>query len=470
VAGRFKSYGLKPVSAAGYFYTVNLLGQKVLSEQSSASLIDGASQTPLSVGQELLIASRIEQLPQVEAPLVFIGYGLHLPEANYDDFAGQDLKGKIVVAVSGGPSTLSSSLKAHARAAELWKAIERAGAVGIITIANPKSMDIPWSRQILLAKSEGMVLADPAMRDASRPAFSAQFNPAEAEKLFAKSGHTLAEMLALADKAEALPRYPLNLSLKAQVATEKRALSAPDVVAVLPGSDPKLKAEYVVLSAHLDHLGIGEPINGDAIYNGVMDNASGVASLLETARLMARSKVRPKRSVLFIAVTGEERGLLGSRAFATQPSVAKSALVADVNVDMFLPLSPLDAVVVYGREESTLGADAEAVGAAQGLGILSDPEPDRNLFVRSDQYSFIRNGIPSLSLKSSAPVGTPAGIAQKTWLTERYHGPADDLNQPVDKVSAAKLNRYLMELSRRVANEPTRPKWLETSFFKRFAK
>jgi len=467
VAGRFRAYGLAPAGSNGYFQPVHLVGQKVINEQSSASLVGAGRTVPLKVGEQMLLSSRLAQLPRVSAELVFIGYGLHLPDKNYDDFAGVDLRGKIVVTIGGGPKALPSAMKAHARGGDYWKAIERAGAIGAISIANPKSMDIPWARQILLSQSEGMYLQDPAQRDQSRPAFSASFDPAAAEILFAQSGHTLAEVLALSDKSEPIKGFPLKVKLEARVATITRDVVAPNVVAVLRGSDPKLASEYLVLSAHLDHLGIGEPIDGDRIYNGAMDNAAGVASILETARLMASAPQKPRRSVVFLAVTGEERGLLGSRAFTSKPTIGAGAIVANLNVDMFLPLSPLNGVVVYGMEESTLGSVASKIAAAQGLKAATDPEPDRNLFIRSDQYSFIRNGIPALSLKSWSPPGSPAGDKQKAWLTARYHGPADDLNQPVDKIAAAKLNRYLMGLLAEVANEPQRPHWLETSFFSR---
>lgn len=470
VAERFRAYGLEPAGSNGYFQPVHLVGQKIINRQSSVSLVSGGHVTALKVGEQILISSRLAQLPQVSAELVFIGYGLHLPEQNYDDFAGVDLRGKIVVTISGGPKTLPSALKAHARGGDYWKAIERAGAIGALSIANPKTMDIPWSRQILLSQSEGMYLQDRAQRDQTRSAFNASFDPAAAEILFAQSGHTLAEVLALSDQSAPIKGFPLKIKLEAKVVSVTRRVVSPNVVAVLPGSDPKLAAEHLVLSAHLDHLGVGEPINGDRIYNGAMDNAAGVASILETSRLMATAPQKPRRSVVFLAVTGEERGLLGSRAFASKPTIGAGSIVANLNIDMFLPLSPLNGVVVYGMEESTLGAVAAKVAAAQGLKAATDPEPDRNLFIRSDQYSFIRNGIPALSLKSWSPPGSPAGDKQKAWLTERYHGPADDLNQPVDQVAAAKLNRYLLALLRQVAGEPQRPQWLATSFFSRIGK
>ena len=210
----------------------------------------------------------------------------------------------------------------------------------------------------------------------------------------------------------------------------------------------------MVFSAHLDHLGIGAPINGDAIYNGAMDNASGVAAMLDVAASLHEKNARPKRSLLFVAVCGEEKGLLGSRYFATHPTVDAKHIVADINTDMFLPLFPLKLLTAYGIDESTLGDDVTAVaGSRWGVKIQPDPEPQRNAFIRSDQYSFIRRGIPALALKVGYAPGSPEEKIVKAWLTERYHAPSDDLNQPVDKEAAGKFDRLVAALLLRVADE-----------------
>ena len=200
-----------------------------------------------------------------------------------------------------------------------------------------------------------------------------------------------------------------------------------NVVGVFPGHDPSLKNEYVVVSAHLDHVGIGEPVHGDRIYSGAMDNASGTASLIEVARLMKDSGAKPKRSILFVAVTGEEKGLLGSQYFATHPTVS-GPMVADLNMDMFNPIFPLKYLEVQGLAESTLGEDIRAVAEPLGVEVQPDQEPEHNLFIRSDQYSFIKQGVPALTFKFSYVPGTPEEKLFKAWLTERYHAPADDLD------------------------------------------
>jgi Zn-dependent M28 family amino/carboxypeptidase len=258
-------------------------------------------------------------------------------------------------------------------------------------------------------------------------------------------------------------------TLKATVSVRRAEVVSQNVVALLPGTDPQLEGEYVVFSAHLDHLGIGKPIKGDSIYNGAMDNASGVATLLDVAARLKESGARLRRSVLFVAVTGEEKGLLGSRHFANNPTVAADKIVANINTDMFLPLFPFKKLTVYGLDESDLGDDATAVANSLGVAPQADLEPQRNIFIRSDQYSFIRRGIPALALKVGFDKGSPEEKIAKKWLAERYHAPSDDLAQPVDKQAAAAFDALVARLLERVANRDHRPQWRAASFFRRFA-
>jgi Zn-dependent M28 family amino/carboxypeptidase len=239
---------------------------------------------------------------------------------------------------------------------------------------------------------------------------------------------------------------------------------------LLPGTDSKLKDEYVVYSAHLDHLGVGGAINGDSIYNGAMDDGSGIASILEIAHLIKEQKIKLKRSVLFLAVCGEEKGELGSRYFAGHPTIPSNNIVADLNMDMYLPLFPLKMLEVQGVNDSTLGEDIREAAKRVGVGVQADKEPDRNLFIRSDQYSFVQQGVPALAFKFGYEFGTPEEQIAKAWLRDRYHAPSDDLAQPVDKEGAALFNRILLDTGIHVANAPDRPHWLPTSFFKRFVK
>ncbi len=469
VAKQFKTYGLEPAGTKGYFQPVRFEVQHVISSKSTLVLVRDQRQ-PLVLGEDAILGSRLPQPKSISAPLVFVGYGLHIPDVGYDDLAAQDLKGKILVYLAGGPSNIAGPLKANARSAqEFWKAVQHAGAVGVISIPNPKSMDIPWSRMALAASQAGMRLADPALQDTKGPLFTATLNPARADQVFAGSGHTLTELLTLAAAAKPLPRFPLVGSIQATVTTETDQVESPNVVGIFPGTDPRLKNEYVVVSAHLDHVGVGEPINGDRIYNGAMDDASGVATILEVAQSLHDSHAQLKRSVLFIAVCGEEKGLLGSRYFAGHPTVPAGAMVADLNTDMFLPIFPLNNITVWGLEESTLGDDIRAVAEPMDVHVHPDQQPDRNLFIRSDQYSFIRQGVPAIANGFAPRPGTPEEQQFKDWLKNRYHAPSDDVNQPVDLVAAARFNQLLLSLTERVADAPARPQWKATSFFRRFA-
>jgi len=295
-------------------------------------------------------------------------------------------------------------------------------------------------------------------------------NPAHLDKLLAGSGHSAEEILALAKERKPLPKFALPSSLKARTQVRRSEVESPNVVAILPGSDSRLKDQYVVLSAHLDHVGVGKPINGDSIYNGAMDDASGVATLMEIAERLHETKTTLRRSLLLITVTGEEKGLLGSKYFAAHPTIKAEQIVADLNVDMFLPLFPLRILTVYGLDESDLGNQARAVAESMGIRVQADLEPQRNIFIRSDQYNFIRHGVPSLAFKVGYEKGSPEESTAKKWLTERYHAPSDDIHQPVDLKAAADFDRVIMALAEAVANRTERPRWNGDSFFRRFAR
>jgi Zn-dependent M28 family amino/carboxypeptidase len=340
----------------------------------------------------------------------------------------------------------------------------------MVSIMNPKNMDIPWERASLARFMPSMALADPALDDWRGLKLLVTINPAHADKLLSGTGHTFAEILEASSAGKPLPHCAIPARLKVRAAVKRTDVVSQNVVALLAGSDPKLKNEYVVFTAHLDHVGIGKPINGDSIYNGAMDNASGIATMLDVAAMLKAQNVKLARSVLFVAVTGEEKGLLGSRFFATAPTVQPNAIVANINTDMFLPLYPLKKLTIYGMDESDLGTDASAV--AQSLGVLPqrDPEPNRNIFIRSDQYSFIRQGVPALALKVGLDKGSPQEQIQKKWLRDRYHAPSDDVSQPVDKRAAGEFDVLVAKLLERVANRGEAPRWKDSSFFKRFAR
>ena len=468
VISRMKAEGLKPAGDNGFLQQVVFEQQVVDQDASRATLMNAdGSQSPLKVGDALLIRPGGEARPlTVDAPLVFIGYGLGLPKQGYDDFAGLDLKGKIAVVISGGPDNISAPIKSDARA-NRERELAKLGAVGVIALTTPHQVEIVWSRQRLIAHQAGMYLADPKFHAVPDGFFTATADPGQTEAFFKDSGHSFAEMSALADASKPVPRFELKSRFKAIVAATRTRLTSPNLIAKLEGRDPKLKSEYVVVSAHLDHLGIGEPINGKRLYNGAMDDASGVAAVLDIAHRIKNGPA-PRRSILFAIFTAEEKGLLGSHYFAANPTVPKADIVADFNFDMPLPLWPLKMVYLPGETESTLGADARTVGLQQGIAVVPDPNPDRNVFIRADQYSFVREGVPALFMKFGFLKNTPEYQIEHDWRANRYHSPSDDLDQPgIFKEDAVKLDAYTAALALRVANADVRPKWLPDSIFRR---
>jgi len=472
VASQFEKAGLQPAGSDHYVQPVPFIVRQIDEAQSSLGIVHSGAAEPLQFGRDGALLPRGESGRVIEAPAVFVGHGLVIPEKSVDDLKALDVKGKIAVILSGAPKDIPGPLMAHASsAAEQWRNLRSAGAIGVVAIYNSNVADVPWERAILARLSPVLTLAVPELVDTTGQRVSVRLNPAAADRLLAGTGHQISELMA-ADKArQTLPTFPLKVDIRAKAVFTEHQATSQNVLGVLPGSDPALKNEYVVCSAHLDHLGVGQPVPGnpnDRIYNGAMDNASGVATLIETARAL---KGKPlKRSILFAAVTGEEGGLLGSKYFANKPTIPSGDIVADVNTDMFMPIIPLKAITVLGLDESDLGKEFAEVASRFGLAAKSDPEPRRNRFIRSDQYSFIRRGIPSLALKFHSDPGTPEQKVMDAWLHERYHAPSDDLNQPVNIDGAAEFNKVVAAFVEDVANRTSRPHWLESSFFRRYAR
>ena len=470
IVDQLKAAGLEAAGTDGYYQPVEFISRQIVEKESNAVLVRNGNNIPLTLGEDAYFSTRVDLAPEVEAPLVFVGYGLSIPEKNYDDFHDLDLAGKIAVVFTGSPAEIPGTLASHAQSAgERWKALQQAGAIGVISLPNPAAMDIPWSRMSLSRARPSMALAEAKFDETAGEKLALVFNPSKAEELFAGSGHTFKELVKLGKDRKPLPRFPLAVSIKAKTKMETQDLTSENVIASLPGSDPELKNEYVVLSAHVDHLGIGEPIGGDRIYNGAMDNASGGAVLLDVASSLKKSPTHLRRSLLFVFVTGEEKGLLGSRYFASNPTVGAKSIVADINIDMFLPIFPLKVLTVYGLAESDLGQAVRGVAQPLGVGVQPDPEPLRNSFIRSDQYSFIRQGIPALAMKVGFVTGSREQKIFKDWLTQRYHAPSDDLSQPVNIQAAALYEEVIRGLMIAVANNDQRPEWVPDSFFRRFA-
>ena len=475
MASEFEAMGLEPAGDdESYFQSVPLRAIEPDQEHTTLSLWRAEKEQVLTFGQDfisLVDPGRTEV--SVEAPVVYVGFGVTAPEQSYDDYEGIDVKGKIVALVSGAPPQFEPTMRAHYSSGALKAANAAAHrAVGVIVL------DSPAVEQIHPFKERVSDLAFPDMRwldtkgqpnDYFPELRGAVFLSMEATaSVFQGSGKSPEEIFAAAREGKP-SSMALPVAAKIKTVSKFRDLRSPNVVARVTGSDPNLGDEYVVYTAHLDHLGIGQPVNGDKIYNGALDNASGSACLLEIARAYSKMQPRPRRSILFVSVTAEEAGLLGSDYFAHYPTVPENRLIANINIDGNLALLwPIEDIIARGSEHSTLGITVREAATRLSLGVSPDPFPELVFFIRSDQYSFVKRGIPavfpSVGTKSSDPNIKPQQIITK-WRQTTYHKPQDDMNQRFDFESGAKYARFNFFLGYLIAQKTEKPAWNPGDFF-----
>lgn len=475
VATQFDLLGLKPAGVnRTWFQPIEFL--------EASPVIPAGRMELLREGRTITLESAKDFLPSVNyfdaqstltAGLVFVGFGVSAPERNYDDFAGVDLQGKIAVVLSGAPPTFPSTARAHYSSAQTkLPALVKRGAAGILTIRTPWDERLfPWSSLVQSSWRPAMRWLDANGVPADAYAQikrSATLGPTGAAALFEGAPKSLEQVFAdaKAGRTQSFEFEGTRAMLGGQTLTTKR--TSANVLGVIEGSDPVLKNEYVVLTAHLDGLGRGAAVNGDSIYNGAMDNATGIGIMLEVARALTASRSRPKRSILLAAVTAEERGLLGADYFAEHPTVPRDAIVANVNMDMPVSVVPAADFVAYGAEHSTLGAVAARAAKAEGYALTPDPRPDEAVFVRSDQYPFVRRGIPALYIDNgerSREPGVDVKALYEDFTRNRYHLPSDDAQQKIDYGSLAALARVNVRVVTDVANARERPRWNPGDFF-----
>jgi len=462
VASRFEALGLKRGMGESWYQQVPFVEHKL--GDTPASLAIGG--TRFANGEGVSITSRPGTGGPAEAGAVFVGYGLDAPSVGFNDYRGIDARGKIVAVLSGVPAGLPSDVAAHLNS-EKRRMADARGAIGIVTIRTPaEQARRPWGSVVGGgdASSLAWIGGDGApFVYGGGAGLRATLDSAAAEALFKGSRRSLAAVMKEAARAGARPRgFTLKPRLAFTQQSSTRRLTSPNVLAILPGSDPKLAGEYVVLMAHLDHIGVDPDREGDKIHNGAMDNATGIATMLEVARAMAESPVKPRRSILFAAVTAEEDGLLGSQYLARNP-VAGGEVVGVVNLDMPVLLYDFTDVIAFGAEHSTLGPIVERAAARMGVALIGDPLPQEGLFTRSDHYNFVREGVPSVFLMTGF---AGEGRAQFTnFLRTHYHKPSDDLNLPIDWNAGAKFARINYLIAREIANGDARPLWYRDSFF-----
>lgn len=471
VVARLKAYGVQPAGQQGGWLQQVKLRKAFIAPNAQLSLTKGTAGSELVYGKDFIISpSPAEATGSVNAPLVFAGYGITNTEQKYDDYAGINVKGKAVLVVRGAPQNFPSSVASHSMdQVVLQKNAVAHGAVAVIFAT------VDTTRKLIsnLSRPSYSVLDDKGQIAVSGSFYTTQvkllgtLSYAVTAQLMKDAGKEVSAVVA-ALKNGTPQSAELDYTLKGSYQSTHQDINSFNVVGKVTGSDVKLRNEYVVHSAHLDHLGIGRPVEGDSLYNGAHDNASGVSSLLQIANIYAHVNIKPKRSVLFVAVTGEELGELGSGYFALRPTVPVKSIVADVNTDMPTIIAPLLSVTALGAEHSTLSKVVDEAAAYMDMTVEPDPEPKENRFVRSDQYSFVKQGIPALHIKYGSK--TPDGKNNlnelvAVWRAKYYHKPQDDINGMFDFDAGAKYARLNFLIGYLVANNVARPEWNKGDIF-----
>ncbi|MFC7302454.1 M28 family peptidase [Cognatiluteimonas weifangensis] len=475
VAARMRAAGLAPAGDAGsYFQRVPLLAATRVAQGARLEVLRRDRRIVLRFGKQYLPAPAFDgDARSVQAPALFVGQGIAAPALGHDDFAGLDLHGKIAVLFAGAPETFPEDQRAlHAERAEKLRALVARGAVGAVFLDRAEDeARTPWARQAAAWAQPQWRLRDAdgsALEDFPQLRVIATVSAAAADLLLDGSGHTAAALAAAARSGQA-PRFPLPAPLALAARSEVTSVDSRNVVGARPGTDPRRAQEAVVLSAHLDHLGSLPAPGGDGIFNGALDNALGVAIALEAARAAPASA----RTLVLLASTAEEPGLLGARWHARHPYRRP---VAAINLDMPMLLAPTRDAVAIGAGYSSLQATLARVAGRLRMPLSPDPFPEETMFTRSDQYAFVRAGVPALyldggTLAAASSAGRPADartaplLAQREFLRRCYHRPCDDLHQPIQYADAARLAQLAAGLWTAVGNAAQAPRWTPSNAF-----
>jgi hypothetical protein len=474
VASQFDGLGLKPGGDDDGWYQ-RIAFQKTERAPTPASLTvtgPGGQESFTHAGDVLVGVNAAEPHLDLTAPLVFVGYGLENQRFGLNDYAGLDVRGKIVVTLRGYPKGLPSEEGAHLSATKAMIA-QKHGAIAMLSLGTLQSMKArPWARMVQFADEPDFTWVSPEGKpfdQAPGIRAAASLNDPAAEAIFAGAPQSVAAIRKIADRKGGKPRgFALRTSARIKADSVSQRVTSPNVVAILPGSDPILKNEYVVLSAHLDHIGVsaakpGDPATKDRINNGALDNGAGIATMLEVARAMAGAPQKPRRSIIFLASTGEEKGLLGADYFARHPTVPIKQIVGNVDLDMPLLLYPFTDVVAFGADHSTLGPIVAQAVKPMGVTLSPDPMPQETIFVRSDHYMFVKQGVPAVFLATGFSNG-----GEQAWgdfLSGNYHHPGDDMNQPIDWDAGARFAEANYRITRAMADGDTPPRWFANDFF-----
>ena len=472
VASQFRQLGLSPAGDTGsFFQKVPLLSYRNSDRGSVTLRGTGDRSIALAFGDEYLPGRfPVAGTRTVTGPLAFAGFGVVAPERKLDAYGDLDVKGKIVVVMSGAPVDIPSEERAYYMSTRNKRAeAARRGAIGMVVVNTPEEDQRThfsdgartWDTWSMTWRQAN---GDPFDPVPTVPVL-AGLSSIAGEKLFQGAPTTFREVATLAEAKEGpeLPHFPLPWSQDAKLSIETKPVESRNVAGMIPGRDPAVKDEVVVLSAHLDHVGVTAPVNGDAINNGALDNAAGIATTIEVARMMTTAERGPRRSVLLLAVTAEEKGLIGADYFARNPTVPGERIVANVNLDMPILRYDFTDVVAFGAERSTIGDAVRRAARRVNLTLAPDPLPQEGLFVRSDHYRFVEAGVPAVFLMTGFANGGEKQFSE--FLSTCYHKPCDDTSQKLDYRAGAKFAQINYEIARELADAPARPSWKPGDFF-----
>lgn len=471
VAAQFYAAGLRPGGVDGsYLQPVPLLSSRPV-DKGTLTLTRGRTPTTLTFGEDYLPSPNPErEVTTIDAPLVFAGYGIVAPQYRRDDYHGVDVRGKVVAIFSGAPGGFDGEERAHFGSNANKAAIAAVkGAAAVIVMETPTSASVRSFERLADSWDEWRMTWADAQGRGHLPAkgtpIIASLSLKGASRLFAgDKGWAGALKTAQAGRASVAP-FASSARLAVSLKTETTVVTSSNVAGILPGSDPKLKDEVVVLTAHLDHVGVGKAdATGDTIYNGAMDNAMGIASLIEEAKRFQASGKPPRRSIMFLAVTAEEKGLIGADYFAHNPTVPRDKIVANVNLDMPVITYKFEDMIAFGAARSTLGETVARATASVGVGVGKDPMPEQGFFVRSDHYRFVQQGIPSVFLWPG--LAGPGGEAFNRFLATHYHRPSDEITNPEIKWDqGVRFIDANYVIAREIADADARPAWKKGDFF-----
>jgi hypothetical protein len=441
VVKKLERNGVKPAAEKGFFQSVPLKSLRMAGDRSSVTLTVGGRERTLGWLKDIAGPTATGLPASLSGPLVFAGS---------DNAAGLRVQGAILVRLNA-PRLLGLPASPALPAGVV-------ASLGIDSVLGPEPSRWPAQNAVAMTLADGNL---PSGRGV--PGF--RFNPASAEVLFEGSGHTYKEVLDLATAGKPVPSFELKGTLALTMAFDEATLSSDNVIGVLPGSDPALVGQHIVVSAHIDGYGLGTPWEKDGIYNGAFDDAAYVATLIDFAERLRETGTKLRRPVLFAIFTGEEKGLLGSRYFTKHLTVPREQLAANVNLDQLRPIFPLHTLTMHSADDSTLGDTARGIASAMGITIQKDPEPLRNLMRRSDNFPFLEIGVPATGFVFGYKPGTSDEVAYRRWYQDRYHTPKDDLDQPWVPEAAAKFNDFFAKLVTTLANADAAPAWKPGSAF-----